>query len=212
MAFPYHVKTFWRKFAPLILVLVLLAGAGTWYRFWGPGEFNARSLKAYNSVLAALIELKRTPDNFEAMMQAGVGYYNLSQLAKAEKYYLKATETQPDMALPWNNLGNTYRELLRLEDAERAYQKAITLEPTNSTSYLNLANLYNRWPTDEKGDRHPKIIKILLQALKSTDRDLSILRALVDYYDASGDTKSADEYRQEIELHNAKSVNPPDRA
>jgi len=211
MPFPYHLKTFWRKFAPLILALVLLAGVGTWYRFWGPGEFNARSLKAYNSILAALIELKRSPDNFEAMMQAGVGYYNLSQLNKAEKYYLKATETQPENALPWNNLGNTYRELLQLEDAERAYQKAIALEPTNPTSYLNLANLYNRWPTDEKGDRHPKILPILLQALKSTNRDISILRALVDYYDAAGNTKSADEYRQEIELHNAEAVNPPDK-
>ena len=37
------------------------------------------------------------------------------------------------------------------------------------------------------------------------------MRALVDYYDAAGNTKSADEYRQEIELHNAEAVNPPDK-
>ena len=212
MPFPYHLKTFWRKFAPLILALVLLAGVGTWYRFWGAGEFSARSLKAYNTVLAALIELRRNPDNFEAMMQAGVGYYNLSQLNKAEQYYLKAAQTRPAAALPWNNLGNTYRELLRLEDAEGAYQKAITIQPDNPTSYLNLANLYNRWPTDERGDRHPKIIQVLLVALKATNRDISILRAMVDYYDAASDTRTADRYRQEIELHQQEDVNPPDKA
>ena len=212
MTFLHHLKTFWRKFAPLVLTLVLLAGVGTWYRVWGPGEINARSLKAYNTVLAALIELRRHPDNFEAMMQAGVGYYNLSQLTKAEIYYLKAVETRPAAALPWNNLGNTYRELLRLEDAETAYRKAIALQPDVPTSYLNLVNLYNRWPTDERGDRHPKILPTLLAALKATNRDVAILRALVDYYDGQNDAKTADKYRQEIELRETEAVNPPDKA
>lgn len=211
MAWSPHLKTFWKKFAPLILTLVILAGVGSWYRFLGPGEFNARSLKAYNTVLAALIELQRNPENYNAMIQAGVGYYNLSQLNKAEQYYLKAAETRPEVALPWNNLGNTYRELLRLEDAENAYLKAIQLQPEIPTSYLNLANLYNRWPTDERGDRRPRILPLMLQALKDTNRNIAILQALVDYYDGQGDAKTAESYRQEIELHNAEAITPPDR-
>lgn len=205
-------KPFWKKFWPLIAVFVLLVGIGIWYRFWGPGEFNARALKAYNSVLASVIELKRNPDNFDAAIQAGVGYYNLSNMNKAEAYYLKATEISPESALPWNNLGNTYRELLRFEDAEAAYQKAIELQPESPTSYLNLANLYNRWPVDELGDRHPRIPQVLLQALEATDRDIHVLRALVDYYENQADEKHAEQYRKEIELQNEEDVNPPDKA
>lgn len=193
------------------MVFVLLIGVGVWYRFWGPGEFNSKTFKAYNTVLAAIMELRRNPNNFEAAIQAGVGYYNLSNMNKAEEYYLKATGLDPTAALPWNNLGNTYREMLRFEDAEAAYQHAIALQPEIPTSYLNLANLYNRWPIDELGDRHPKILDILLEGLKATNRDVHILQALVDYYKNQGDEGRAEEYQKEIELKNTEDINPPQK-
>lgn len=211
MKFRFFDKPFWKKFWPLIAVFVLLVGFGSWYRFFGPGEFSAHTLKAYNTVLAAIMELRRNPNNFEAAVQAGVGYYNLSNMNKAEEYYLKATGLDPTSALPWNNLGNTYRELLRFEDAESAYLKAISLQSEIPTSYLNLANLYNRWPVDEF-DRHPRILPVLLQALEATNRDMHILRALVDYYDNQGDAKRAEQYREEIDRQNTGDINPPDKA
>ncbi len=208
MKFQLFNKSFWKKFWPLVAVFVLLIGIGVWYRFWGPGEFNSKTFKAYNTVLAAIMELRRNPNNFDAAIQAGVGYYNLSNMNKAEEYYLKAVGLDPAAALPWNNLGNTYRELLRFEDAETAYQKAIKLQPEVPTSYLNLANLYNRWPVDEF-DRHPKILETLLQGLEATSRDTHIMRALVDYYRNLGDEKRAGEYQKEIELKTTEDINPP---
>lgn len=193
-----------------MLVIVLLLAVGVWYRFWGPGEFNSKSFKAYNTVVASLLELKRNPDNFEAAMRAGVGYFNLSNLIKAEEYYLKAIAIDPTSTLPWNNLGNTYRELLRYEEAEAAYKKSIELDPTSATSYLNLIDLYSRWDV-ENYDRRPKIPKLLEQALETTNRDIRILRVSMDYYDSIGKPAEAEKYRAEIKFRETEDEHPPQK-
>lgn len=186
----------------------LLILIGAWYRFIGPGEFNSRSLKAYNTVWASVIELKRNPDNFDAAMQAGLGYYNLSRLNQAEEYYQKALALNPNSALAWNNLGNTYREMLRLEEAESAYKKSIEIAPSAPTSYLNLVNLYTIWPVEDV-DRRPHIPALLLQAVDATNRDVLIVRAMINYYDGIGDTATADKYRQELEGRTEEDADPP---
>lgn len=191
-----------------MLGVVLLILVGLWYRFLGPGEFNSRSLKAYNTVWASVIELRRHPDNFDAALKAGLGYYNLSRLNQAEEYYQKAIAIKPNSALVWNNLGNTYREMLRLQESEEAYLSSIELVPEAPTSYLNLINLYTIWPIDDS-DRHPRIPKVLLQALDATNRDVLIVRALINYYDNLGDTANADKYRQELEGRAKEDVDPP---
>jgi len=203
-------NSFFKKFWPLILVIVLLLVVGVWYRFWGPGEFNSKSFKAYNTVLAAKFELARDPNNFEAAMQAGVGYFNLFNLNKAEEYYLRAIAINPEVALPWNNLGNTYRELLRYEDAEDAYEKSIDIDPASATSYLNLIGLYNRWDI-ENYNRRPRIPALLNQALEATNRDIRVLRALVNYYDSMEKPAEAEKYREEIELREAEDESPPQK-
>lgn len=206
----FTTSPFLRKFWPLILVIGLLLLVGIWYRFWGPGEFNSKSLKAYNTVTAALFELKRDPDSFEATMSAAVGYFNLYNLNKSEEYYLKATVIDPTLALPWNNLGNTYRELLRYDEAEDAYEKSISLEPTAATSYLNLIDLYSRWDIEDY-NRRSKIPKVFEQSLENTNRNIVILRALVDYYEGIGNPEEAQKYREEIELRDIDDENPPQK-
>ena len=202
------VKYFLKKFWPLMLGIAILILIGAWYRFLGPGEFNSRALKAYNTVWASVIELRRNPDNFDAASQAGLGYYNLSRLNQAEEYYQKALSINPKSALVWNNLGNTYREMLRLEEAEIAYQQSIEIVPTSPTSYLNLTNLYTIWPVDDF-DRHPRIPKVLLGALEATNRDMLIVRALINYYDNLGDVDNANKYRKELEDRDKEDVDPP---
>lgn len=199
---------FLRKFWPILLGIGLLVAAGLWYRFLGPGEFNSQSLKAYNTVWASVLELRRDPTNFDAAAQAGLGYYNLTRLNQAEEYYQKAIALKPDSAYVWNNLGNTYREMLRLDESEAAYKRSITLTPTSPTSYLNLINLYTIWPIEEY-DRRSQILQILLQAVEATNRDVLILQALANYYDNLGDDTTANKYRQELSERGAKDTNPP---
>ena len=211
MRFPIFSRTFWKKFWPLAVLLAVLILGGVWYRFLGPGEFSARALKAYNTAFAAVLELRRNPNNFSAAMRAGVGYYNLSLMNKSAEYYLKATDIDPMAALPWNNLGNAYRELLRYQDAESAYKRSIELQPELPTSYLNLANLYTLWPEDEANKR-PLVLPTLLAALDATKRDVRVLQSLADYYNSQGNSDQADKYLQEIQLHYSEDANPPKRS
>ncbi|MFH0905275.1 MAG: tetratricopeptide repeat protein [bacterium] len=198
MRLPRHIRSIWKKFGGLFLGLIIVVGVGVWYHFWGPGQLEAVDLKAYNSVRAALAELQRDPNDSEAALQAGMGYYNLSNMNKAAAYYTKAIELDPASALAWNGLGNAYRELLQFREAEKAYQQAIKLDPKATTTYLNLANLYNQWPGDEK-NQQPQIPKILKAGLAQVGDNPHLLQALVDYYVAIGSPKQADQYRRGLE-------------
>jgi tetratricopeptide (TPR) repeat protein len=208
MQFRTLTRHFFRKFWLLLLGIVFLVVVGAWYRFLGPGEFNSRAFKAYNTVWASVVELKRNPDNFDAALQAGLGYYNLTRLNQAEEYYQKALAIKPDSAFVWNNLGNTYRDMLRLDEAEAAYKKSISFAPSSPVSYLNLVNLYTIWPVDDS-DRHPHIPTVLLGALDATNRDALIVQAFINYYDNIGDTVNADKYRAELQGRDEKDVDPP---
>jgi len=128
----------------------------------------------------------------------GVGYYNLNQFSNAADYYQKALVIQPVSAEAFNDLGNAYRELLRYGDAETAYKHAIMAKSDWPTVYLNLAELYQRWPSD-KQNHSAQAAKVLKDGLLATKNDPAILKALVDYYQAAGDTKTAAIYSAQLQ-------------
>jgi len=148
-------------------------------------------------VIRAMITLSTQPTSLSATLMAGEGFYGLGKYQRAAEYYLTATTLNPAADMAWNSLGNAYRQLSLYNEAESAYKQAIELDADTPVYYLNLADLYKRLPALE-GSRDKQIVATLEAGLKATDNHEILLSAIVDYYEQTGDTKTADKYREMI--------------
>ncbi|MGE3749854.1 MAG: tetratricopeptide repeat protein, partial [Verrucomicrobiales bacterium] len=61
---------------------------------------------------------------------------------EAEQAYRKAIEIDPNIAYPWNDLGNLLKnQLRRFDETEQAYRKAIEIDPNFAYPWNGLGNL-----------------------------------------------------------------------
>ncbi len=69
------------------------------------------------------------PNNYRAVYNLGIAYFNSGQLDEAINYLQKALEIKPDYKYCLYNLGLVYEEMERYEDALKFYEKAIEIDP-----------------------------------------------------------------------------------
>ncbi len=117
---------------------------GITYGEWGkPKEALATFLKA--------IEL--APNNEYANARAADIYYNIGQLDKAERYYIRSISFR-DYPQLFQATGWFYEQLNRFEEAEWMYLKAIKVFPNFVIANNNLTGLYFKTRQLEKAMKH----------------------------------------------------------
>ena len=65
-----------------------------------------------------------------AYYDIGVAYNDLGQPNNALKYYIKASNIDPNDVDVWNNMGNMYFALGQLHEAVKCYEKVIIIKKT----------------------------------------------------------------------------------
>ncbi len=83
--------------------------------------------------------LEIAPGHPATAINMGTICYNRRDYARAEQFYRMATESDPDYALAFFDLGNVLDELKRLPEAITAYRRAIELHPRYADAHYNLA-------------------------------------------------------------------------
>ncbi len=116
------------------ILLVVLLGAMTFRqnRIWSdPREFFLHITRV-------------TTGSFRANNNAGMEYWKRGDMKKAEEYFRRSMEINPNYAVAVNNVGYIEDTHGNLEKAEQLYVRAVWLDPTYLLAKRNLANLYIR--------------------------------------------------------------------
>jgi tetratricopeptide (TPR) repeat protein len=71
-------------------------------------------------------------------------YFHLRQYGRAEEFYRRATEIDPNYVLAYFDLGNVLDELERTSESIAAYKRAVALSPRYADAHYNLALAYER--------------------------------------------------------------------
>ena len=88
------------------------------------------------------------------LINLGTIHYNMRQYERAEGFYRRATQADPEYALAFFDLGNVLDELQQLSQATEAYQKAVALVPQYADAHYNLALAYERQGQRRRALRH----------------------------------------------------------
>jgi len=107
-----------------------------------------QAIDLYEEILVVL------PTHAPSCINLGTIFYNQRQFRRAEEFYRRATEADPEYALAFFDLGNVLDELQRLSDAIVAYQTAIRLVPQYADAHYNLALAYERKGEKRRALRH----------------------------------------------------------
>ena len=109
--------------------------------------------RAYEKVLVIFDENKETEGfkpNIEPYCQLGMIFEGFGQFVKAEEYYRKAMEIDPESAIPINCLGYSYISQGRLDEAIEYLQKAVDIDPMEPKFNNNLGLAYGMKKDYEK--------------------------------------------------------------
>lgn len=115
------------------------------------GEYLKKASSSYRDYInasrpemeeALIYALKINPTDALASYQLGNLYANFGRLTEAERYWRKATVSNPSMSIPWRNLG-LYCWVVKNDhkESEACYRNAIRARPPDQTLYRDLAKV-----------------------------------------------------------------------
>ncbi len=108
------------------------------FRGIGDAYFDAsRHLDAIRQYEKAL-QLNEGESGRFVYERLGTIYQWLGQYEKAEQYFRRMLEIQPDSSLAHYNLGNLLRHRGEHTEAIRQYRRAIEIDPSNAEAYINM--------------------------------------------------------------------------
>ncbi len=87
-----------------------------------------------------LKQIEETPANPRPYYEVAMIYKNTGQYDKAEKYFKKTSELNPNYKLVYTNLGDIYAKQGKLKEAIESYKESIK-HRKNENAYLNLGML-----------------------------------------------------------------------
>ena len=79
------------------------------------------------------------PDDANIRYNLGLSLHRLEKLEEAKQQYFAAIKSNPNMALPYNNLGVIYQQEGLHEKANTLFEKAINLDTSFADAYYNLS-------------------------------------------------------------------------
>ena len=101
---------------------------------------DAENSKAIDCLLIALKEDKGNPEVFRNL---GLAWYNLGNYEKAQHFWEKALELDPQNHITWWSLGNLLESQQHYPEAYTAYLKAKT--EANSQNNFEKGKRYQEW-------------------------------------------------------------------
>ncbi|MFO7810784.1 MAG: tetratricopeptide repeat protein, partial [Candidatus Delongbacteria bacterium] len=116
-------------------------------------------------------------------------------IEKAQKYYLRALQINPNSYGACNNIGNIYAEQNKSEEAEKYFNRALEINPYYVRAMNNLANLYFQ------DKEYSKAQKYYLSAIKIDNNFAEAYQNLAILYLITGNYEHAlRNYRRVIKL------------
>lgn len=106
----------------------------------GEGGEDRQQLQA--AAEQAADSARKSPDNFEAQVQAGEGYFRAGSYEDAIDFMTRANRLRPDDYGTVVRLGNFYSAAGRFEDAARWYTAALSKRPDDCDARSELALTY----------------------------------------------------------------------
>ncbi len=126
------------------------------------------------------------PNDGVAAYQLGNLYANFGRLEEAEKFWNKAVTNNPEMSIPWRNLGLFYWVVKNdHKESEMCYRNAIKARPLDQTLYRDLAKVL---VDDNKRDEAIELLENMrYQGTKRSDVVIDLAQYYLDneQYDAS---------------------------
>jgi predicted TPR repeat methyltransferase len=105
-------------------------------------------------LFAAMLE--QWPEQADALHFLGITEHRLGRTDEGVALIHRATQAQPQSALPWNNLGNVLVEASRIGEALQAYEQALAREPALAEAHNNVGTILckqQRWVEAEAACR-----------------------------------------------------------
>jgi tetratricopeptide (TPR) repeat protein len=142
-------------------------------------------------------------NDFQANRLISIAYNNLNDDENRLKYLLKATESNPDTALGWVDLGFYYRNLKDYDKAIEYFEKAIQIDPQNINALTLYAESFDfAGKKDEAIEAYKKAIEV-----NPEEKALPFNLGLLLYKEANRDGIDPDErmkYLNDAELYFGK--------
>lgn len=208
-------------FSLLLFLLILALFAGVIYLF-GQTKGNSQSgeidyakyeskgftKEKVDQILGRIAllqtEIDKEPTAYDYVLQQGSLYRILGEYDKAEEYYFKALDINPDFGPAYGELANIY--VYPFKDYDKAveyYQLAIEKEPYRSDYYRWLADLYVSQFPEKKGE----IEDLLVEGSKVTPGNEAVFYSyLASFFKNEGNIAKAKEYANKY-----LKINPEDQ-
>ena len=106
------------------------------------GEGGADRQQLLAAAEQAAGDARKTPDDFEAQVRAGEGYFRAGSFEDAIDFMTRANRLRPDDYSTVVRLGNFYSSAGRFEDAARWYTAALAKRPEDCDARSELALTY----------------------------------------------------------------------
>lgn len=168
-----------------------------------------------DEAIAALAEARKAnPKDLNLILNEAEMYSKLNRMDKFGDLMKEAVKLNPNDATLYYNLGVVNFNQGRVEEAKKYYKKAIELKPDYSDAYMNMAalvlekdtviveemnkNLNNHKKYEElEGQRKAVYNEALpyLQKADSLNRNVDVVRSLMNIYELLENESKASEYR-----------------
>ena len=119
------------------------------------------AVKVLNKMIDDFKKALLIKNDFQANRLISVAYNNLNDNENRLNYLLKATESNPDTALGWVELGFYYRNLKDYDKGIEYFEKAIEIDPQNMTALTLYAECFDfAGRKDEAIDAYKRAIEV----------------------------------------------------
>lgn len=159
--------------------------------FYSPIFTNEAKEIMEQKIQDIIVNLDKNPESFSSWLDLGNKMKMIGDMKNAEKYWLYASELNPQNYVPYNNLGDIYHYNLKdYPRAEEMFLKSKQINPSYTSTYINLHNLY-KYSYQQNTN---KAEEILLEALTVLPNNIDITTTLASYYKEKGNNTKAIEY------------------
>lgn len=156
---------------------------------------------AMPDITVKLEKAKNEPNNFEAQMEAGDMYAQISRFDEAVKFYQNGVKLKPDNFQANVVLANVYFDTKQFEEAEKYYTKALEINPKDINARTDLATTLVERP-------NPQFDRAFAEFKKSLEIDPkhepTIYNLGVAYF-KKGDNENAKKMLAQLEQTNPNS-------
>lgn len=154
-----------------------------------------------SDIAEKLEKAKNDPDNFEAQMEAGQMYAQISRFDKAIEFYQNGVKLKPNDFQANVVLANAYFDSRQFENAEKYYTKALEINPKDVNARTDLATTL----VERQNPQFERAIAEFKKSLEIDPKHEPTIYNLGVAYFKSGDKENAKKMLVRLEQANPNS-------